>query len=55
MEGDEKGGFTIFFADEGLDTGPILLTRETAIEPDDTVLEEAGISTLSMQMKLFRK
>ena len=37
MEGDEKGGFTIFFADDGLDTGPILLTRETAIEPDDTV------------------
>ena len=37
MEGDETGGFTIFFADDGLDTGPVLLTRETPIEPDDTV------------------
>jgi len=37
MCGDEVGGFTIFWADDGLDTGPILLTRETKIEPDDTV------------------
>lgn len=37
MEGDAKGGFTIFFADDGLDTGPILLMRETDVEPDDTV------------------
>lgn len=37
MQGDQKGGFTIFFADDGLDTGPILLKRETAIEPEDTV------------------
>lgn len=37
MEGDEKAGFTIFFADDGLDTGPVLLMRETAVEADDTV------------------
>jgi hypothetical protein len=37
MEGDAKAGFTIFFADDGLDTGPVLLMRETDVEPDDTV------------------
>jgi len=37
MEGDEKAGFTIFFADDGLDTGPILLMRETTVELNDTV------------------
>ena len=30
-------GVTIFWPDEGLDTGPVLLTREVVIEPDDTV------------------
>ena len=37
IQGDKKGGFTIFWADDGLDTGPILLQRETFIDPDDTV------------------
>jgi len=37
MEGDVKGGFSIFFADDGLDTGPLLLTREVAVDPNDTV------------------
>lgn len=37
MEGDKKAGFSIFWADDGLDTGPILLTRETDVDPDDTV------------------
>ena len=37
MDGDRTGGFTIFYADEGLDTGPILLQRETVIELNDTV------------------
>ena len=27
IEGDTTGGFTIFYPDEGLDTGNILLTR----------------------------
>jgi methionyl-tRNA formyltransferase len=30
-------GVTIFWPDDGLDTGPVLLTREVVIEPDDTV------------------
>lgn len=37
MEGDEVGGFTIFYADDGLDTGPILLTKDVKIEPNETV------------------
>ena len=27
LEGDTRGGFTIFYPDDGLDTGDILLTR----------------------------
>ena len=37
MEGDEEAGFTIFFADDGLDTGPILLQRKVEVWPSDTV------------------
>ncbi len=37
IEGDTRGGFTIFWADEGLDTGPILLQRECSVGPNDTV------------------
>jgi len=37
MEGDRKGGFSIFWADDGLDTGPILLQRECYIGENDTV------------------
>ncbi|XP_076023577.1 mitochondrial 10-formyltetrahydrofolate dehydrogenase-like [Genypterus blacodes] len=37
IHGDNKAGFTVFWADDGLDTGPILLQRECAVEPNDTV------------------
>ncbi|TRY66700.1 hypothetical protein DNTS_011628, partial [Danionella cerebrum] len=37
IHGDNKGGFTVFWADDGLDTGPILLQRECEVEPNDTV------------------
>ncbi|KAK1337634.1 hypothetical protein QTO34_002267 [Cnephaeus nilssonii] len=37
IHGDKKGGFTIFWADDGLDTGDLLLQRECEILPDDTV------------------
>lgn len=37
IEGDKKAGFSIFWADDGLDTGPILLQRECNVEPNDTV------------------
>uniref|UniRef100_A0A8C7T6U0 10-formyltetrahydrofolate dehydrogenase n=1 Tax=Oncorhynchus mykiss TaxID=8022 RepID=A0A8C7T6U0_ONCMY len=37
IQGDKKAGFSIFWADDGLDTGPILLQRECSVEPNDTV------------------
>lgn len=37
IHGDKKAGFTVFWADDGLDTGPILLQRECDVEPNDTV------------------
>ena len=37
MQGDSEAGFTLFWADDGLDEGPILLQRRTAVEPNDTV------------------
>lgn len=37
IQGDTKTGLTIFWPDEGLDTGPILLQKEVEIGPDDTV------------------
>ncbi|KAH8418862.1 hypothetical protein KR222_005902, partial [Zaprionus bogoriensis] len=37
IEGDEIAGFSIFWADDGLDTGPLLLQRQTNLEPTDTL------------------
>src|SRR5579883_2841396 len=36
-QGDTKTGLTVFWVDEGIDTGPILLQKEVEIGPDDTV------------------
>ena len=35
--GETKTGLSIFWPDDGLDTGPILLQKEVAIGPDDTL------------------
>jgi len=35
--GDSVTGLTVFRVDRGIDTGPILLQKETPIAPDDTV------------------
>ncbi|XP_063783831.1 mitochondrial 10-formyltetrahydrofolate dehydrogenase [Pseudophryne corroboree] len=37
IHGDKKAGFSVFWADEGLDTGPVLLQRVCDVEPNDTV------------------
>ena len=37
IQGEARTGLTIFWPDRGLDTGPILLQRETQIGPADTV------------------
>ena len=37
IQGDSTTGLSIFWPDEGLDTGPVLLTKEVPIEDDDTL------------------
>ena len=37
ISGETRTGLSIFWPDDGLDTGPILLQREVPIGPDDTV------------------
>ena len=37
MEGDKQGGFSVFWADDGLDTGPILLQKSVDIDQNETV------------------
>jgi methionyl-tRNA formyltransferase len=37
IQGDETTGVTVFWPDEGLDTGPILLTKEVEITEEDTL------------------
>ena len=37
MQGEATTGISIFWPDEGMDTGPVLLQREVEIGPDDTV------------------
>ena len=37
MEGDTQAGFSIFWADDGLDTGPVLLQRSCDVDINDTV------------------
>ena len=37
INGEDMTGLTIFWPDKGLDTGPILMQKEAAIGPDDTV------------------
>jgi methionyl-tRNA formyltransferase len=36
IKGETKTGLTLFWVDEGIDTGPILLQKEVAVDPDDT-------------------
>lgn len=37
IQGDVTAGFSIFWADDGLDTGPILLQKSCKVQPNDTV------------------
>jgi methionyl-tRNA formyltransferase len=37
INGEPKTGLTIFWPDEGLDTGPVLLQKEVTIASDDTI------------------
>jgi methionyl-tRNA formyltransferase len=37
IQGETKTGLSIFWPDDGLDTGPVLLQKEVEIGPDDTL------------------
>ncbi len=37
IQGETRTGLSIFWPDKGLDTGPVLLQKEVAIGPDDTL------------------
>jgi methionyl-tRNA formyltransferase len=62
INGEAKTGLSIFWPDEGLDTGPILLQKEVAIEPDDTLgtvyfgkLFNLGVEALLEAVALVRE
>lgn len=61
INGETKTGITIFWPDEKIDTGPILLQKEAAISPDDTVgslyfdkLFPLGVEALIESIELIR-
>ncbi len=62
ISGAERTGLTIFWVDEGIDTGPILLQREVAIDPADSVgtlyydhLHPLGVEALVEATRLVRE
>jgi len=61
IKGKTKTGITIFWPDDGLDTGPILFQQETPIDQDDTLgtlyfdrLYPMGVSALVESVNLVR-
>jgi len=62
IQGETKTGLTIIWPDQGIDTGPILLQKEVAILPDDTVgslffnkLYPMGVEALVEAIQLIKK
>jgi methionyl-tRNA formyltransferase len=61
INGETRTGLTIFWPDEGLDTGPILLQKEVSVEPDDTLgtvyfgkLFELGVQAMLESVQLIK-
>jgi len=61
-QGDTTTGITVFWVDEGIDTGPILLQSKVDIAPDDTVgslyferLFPMGVEALVEAVRLVRE
>lgn len=61
IAGETRTGISIFWVDEGIDTGPVLLQREVAIGPEDTVgslyfnhLYPQGVEALTEAVGLVR-
>jgi len=62
IQGDTRTGLTIFWADKGIDTGPILLQKEIEIGPDETTgsvyfnkLFPMGIDAVVEAVELVKK
>jgi len=60
--GDKRTGLTIFWPDDGIDTGPILLQKEVDIGPQDTAgslyfnrLFPMGVEAIVESVKLIRE
>ncbi|CAI4226467.1 unnamed protein product [Auanema sp. JU1783] len=60
IEGDEEAGLSIFWADDGLDTGPILLQKKCKVEENDTLnslykrfLYPAGVDAMAEAVELI--
>lgn len=60
--GETRTGLSIFWPDKGIDTGPILLQKEVAIDPDDTTgslyfnkLFPLGVQALVEAVQLVRE
>ncbi len=61
ISGEATTGLTIFWPDKGLDTGPILLQKETEITPDDTLgslyfgkLYQMGVDAMVEAVQMVR-
>jgi len=61
MMGDKKTGLTVFWPDEGIDTGPILIQKEVNISDQDTAgslyferLFPMGVAAIVESVKLIR-
>lgn len=62
IQGDTRTGLTIFWADKGIDTGPILLQKEVEIGPEETTgflyfnkLFPMGIEAIVEAVDLIKK
>ncbi|KAK6053348.1 hypothetical protein COOONC_09147 [Cooperia oncophora] len=60
IEGDKEAGLSIFWADDGLDTGPILLQKTCKVEENDTLnslytrfLYPAGVAAMAEAVDLI--
>ncbi len=61
IKGESKTGVSLFWVDEGIDTGPILLQKEVAVDPDDTTgtlyfnkLFPVGVEAISEAVDLIK-
>ncbi len=62
INGETKTGLSIFWHDEGLDTGPLLMQKEVTITPDDTLgsvyfnkLFPLGVEAMVESVKLVKE